>query len=207
MFVIYSRYSFYKLSDGTCIVSGSHDGLVRIWDTATGECLKTTYAPLNPPVSHVQYSPNGEYVLAGTLDSKLRLWKTSANQGRCCKTYGCKEIVNTKYCIASDFLCSGDHPQRIVTGSESGKVVVYGLNSRKVEQVLDGHIDSVLAVAAHDTQEVICTGGMTKDKTVHFWRPKKEGEEDETIDPVETKKMKPNEVPSSDVNEMTESSA
>eukprot|EP00957_Ditylum_brightwellii_P158545 12068017-Ditylum_brightwellii.AAC.1 len=67
--------------DGTCIVSGSHDGLIRVWDAATGECLKTIYAGGNPPVSHVRFSPNGRFVLSGTLDSKLRLWDVLAKGG------------------------------------------------------------------------------------------------------------------------------
>ena len=38
----------------------------------TGECLKTIYAGCNPPVSYVRFSPNGKFVLTGTLDSTLR---------------------------------------------------------------------------------------------------------------------------------------
>ena len=158
--------------DGTCVVSGSHDGLVRIWDVATGECLKTTFCPTNPPVSHVQYSPNGQYVLVGTLDSKVRLWRQSMG-GTCCKTYTCPQVVNTKFCIASDFLVSNPQRQCVVTGSETGQVVLYDVNTRQVHQVLEGHCDAVLAVAAHDSQELIATGGMTKDKTVQFWMPRK----------------------------------
>lgn len=30
----------------------------------------------NPPVSFVKFSPNSDYVLAGTLDSTIRLWST-----------------------------------------------------------------------------------------------------------------------------------
>lgn len=223
--------------DGTCIVSGSHDGLVRIWDTATGECLKTIYAHGNPPVSHVQYSPNGKYVLAGTLDSRLRLWpvamatalskhtttttnatRSSSNSisgvtsgssskissttgnststhktcvedndnnmtrgGKCTKMYESSSLhhgraagshINTRYCIVSDFLVSHPRRQCIVTGSETGKLVLYDINSRRVRQVLEGHSDAVLAVAAHDTEELMVSGGMTEDKTVQFWRPK-----------------------------------
>ena len=152
--------------DGTCIVSGSHDGLLRIWDTATGECLKTIYAQANPPVSMVKYSPNGKYILSGTLDGKLRLWKTSS----CCKTYS--SHVNTKYCLASDFLVSNPHRQSIVTGSETGQIYIYDLNSQKPRQILEGHSDVVLAVTCHDSSELIASGGMTADKTVQFWAPK-----------------------------------
>ena len=46
--------------DGSLIVSSSYDGLCRIWDTASGQCLKTLIDDDNPPVSFVKFSPNGE---------------------------------------------------------------------------------------------------------------------------------------------------
>ena len=35
-------------------------GLCRIWDTASGQCLKTLIDDDNPPVSFVKFSPNGK---------------------------------------------------------------------------------------------------------------------------------------------------
>ena len=165
--------------DGTCVVSASHDGLMRVWDVGTGECLKTIFAAGNPPVSHVTYSPNGKYVLAGTLDSALRLWPMSVSgKAKCAKTYTSEFHNNTKYCIASQFLVS--QPKRrqcIVTGSETGHVVLYDVQSRRVHQLLEQvHKDVVLAVDAHDEIELLASGGMSKDRTVRFWMPKKEVE-------------------------------
>ena len=127
----------------------------------------------NPPVSHVTYSPNGKYILAGTLDSKLRLWNVGQRgSNKCTKTYESpSNHVNHKYCIVSDFLVSRPDRQCIVTGSETGKILLYDINSRKVHQVLEGHTDAVLAVDAHDKKELIASGGMTQDKTVQFWAP------------------------------------
>ena len=53
------------------------DGLCRIWDTASGQCLKTLIDDDNPPVSFVKFSPNGKYILAATLDNTLKLWDYS----------------------------------------------------------------------------------------------------------------------------------
>jgi WD40 repeat protein len=76
--------------------------------------------------------------------------------------------VNTKYSVVSDFTADGS----IVTGSETGDVVLYDLQSCKVQQVLHGHEDAVLAVSAHDTYPMICSGAMTNDRKVEFWARK-----------------------------------
>lgn len=36
--------------DGSNLVSGSYDGLCRIWNTANGQCLYTVFNEQNPPV-------------------------------------------------------------------------------------------------------------------------------------------------------------
>jgi COMPASS component SWD3 len=155
--------------DGTTVCSASHDGLIRIWDVATGECLKTIYAAGNPPVSSVKYSPNGKFLLAGTLDSAIRLWPvTVTGSNKCAKMYTSEQHVNTKYSVVSDFTADGS----IVTGSETGKIVLYDLQTCKVQQVLHGHEDAVLAVSAHDKYPMVCSGAMTADRRVEFWARK-----------------------------------
>jgi len=166
--------------DGTCLVSGSYDGLIRIWDTATGECLKTIYADGNPAVGSVSFAPNGRYVLGGTLDSKLRLWdvtgrvgverenntnESGQRTGKCSKTYS--GHTNKKFCVFSAFSIANLNRQSVVSGSEDGKVYIYDLQSRAIRQTLESHTESVLAVDAHKSLELIASGGI--DKTVKFW--------------------------------------
>ena len=71
--------------DGTLIVSSSYDGLCRIWDSNSGQCLKTLIDETNPPVSFVRFSPNGRFILTGTLDHRLKLW--DYEKSKCVKQY------------------------------------------------------------------------------------------------------------------------
>jgi COMPASS component SWD3 len=60
-------------------------GLIRIWDTSTGMCLKTLIDETNPAVSHIVFSPNGRYILSSCLNSTIKLW--SYANGQCLGVY------------------------------------------------------------------------------------------------------------------------
>ena len=51
----------------------SISGLCRIWDTASGQCLKTLIDDDNPPVSFVKFSPNGK-ILGQLLYKRVTCW-------------------------------------------------------------------------------------------------------------------------------------
>ncbi|KAL4979806.1 WD40-repeat-containing domain protein [Aspergillus desertorum] len=135
--------------DGTLIASCATDGLVRIWDTSTGQCLRTLVHEDNPPVSSVRFSPNGKYVLAWTLDDCVRLWDYV--EGRCLKTY--QGHSNKKYSLSGTFGVYGRPLSNrtpgyafAVSGSEDGAVLCWDVVSKKVLQRIEAHDGVVLGV-------------------------------------------------------------
>lgn len=145
------------------IVSGSYDGLCRIWETATGSCLKTLIDDDNPPVAYAQFSPNGKFILAATLDNVIRLWNYST--GKCMKTY--KGHKNEKYCMRSSFMATGA-TNYVISGSEDFSLYVWDLQTRQVVQKLAGHESPILGVACHPSKDILATSELKGD--IKLWK-------------------------------------
>jgi COMPASS component SWD3 len=154
--------------DGTLIVSCSHDGLIRVWDTATGQCLRTIVHEDNAPVTCVRFSPNGKYILAWTLDSCIRLWNYIEGKGKCVKTY--QGHSNKAYSLSGAFGTYGNKKELafVASGSEDGAIVLWDVSSKNVLQRLEGHGEAVMSVDTHPTESVIASAGL--DRTVRIWR-------------------------------------
>ena len=151
----------------------------RIWDTATGQCLRTLIHEDNVPVVTVRFSPNGKYVLAWTLDNCLRLWNYV--EGRCVKTY--QGHRNIKYSLGGAFGVYGEqaldykqsvtgyHPEKyafIASGSEDGSIYLWNVSSKELLQKLEGHADTVLGVDTHPKEQSMVSCSL--DRTIKIWQ-------------------------------------
>ena len=65
--------------DGRFLVSGSEDVTLKIWDTATGNVLRTLSGH-DQPVLAAAISPDGRQVASGGADPTVRVWDAVTGQ-------------------------------------------------------------------------------------------------------------------------------
>ena len=156
------------LRDGTMVVSCAGDGLVRIWDAGTGQCLKTLVDEDRKPVTSVRFTPNGKFVLAWTLDGCVRLWDYVG--GTCVKTY--QGHVNREYGLGG---CVGTYmPEQcegfVASGSEDGDIFAWDVTSKEILWRGKGHRKAVLGVdflRGEDGRGLLVSGGLDRD--IRVW--------------------------------------
>lgn len=167
--------------DGTMIVSASYDGLIRLWDTTTGQCLKTLVHKDQSPIGSVQFTPNSAHLLCTSLDSTIRLW--DIYNAKILKSY--TSHTNVKYPIKSALFRPGANaptsslPQTyVVSGSEDDMngVYLWDLQTKSVTHTLASPPSSshagkhtVLALALHPTLPLLATAALDHTNSVKIW--------------------------------------
>jgi len=154
----YAVSSIAYSSDGSLISSSSNDGLVRIWDTRTGEETMLLKHSEYSRVCSVAFAPNGRDLAAGTRDT-VRIWSISASQGRLRWIGDCFGAV---YCVT--FSPDG---ALLGTASEDTTVRLWHAETGHQIAVLNGHtgIVDVALFSPDGTYLASCSN----DGTIRLW--------------------------------------
>ena len=142
--------------DGKWLVSGSLDLTVKLWDTHTGECLKTLTGHTKW-IWTVAFSPDGQTVVSGGDDNTIRLW--NIHTGDCQVIEGhCGCVLNVTVNPEGNLIASAgyDHAIRL-----------WRLETAECFKILTGHENSIWDVAFHPNGETLASGSV--DNTVKVW--------------------------------------
>ena len=126
-------------ANGTQVLAGSVDGLIKAWDISTGNVVYTTNNPqlsaigstkFTSPVSAVAYSPNGQTFLAGSYPGTALF---DANTGKLIKLF----IKSTSFSHTLAFSPDG---KTFVVGSADKQLAPTHIGSIQIIEVETGNV-------------------------------------------------------------------
>jgi WD40 repeat protein len=141
---------------GATIAYGTLAKGVLILKAETGDLIKNL--PIAEPVGDVAFSPDGQWLAAGSDDNQIRLWRTSDYE--LAKTL----TGHTHYVNGIAFSPDG---RLLVSGSHDKQIGIWDVQSGQLTKWLAGHEDEVLLVAVDPAGTHIAT--ISWDGTVRLW--------------------------------------
>ncbi|KAJ3011772.1 UNVERIFIED_CONTAM: hypothetical protein HDU68_001533, partial [Siphonaria sp. JEL0065] len=144
-------------ADGKTVVSGSWDETVKVWDTRTGECIRTLTGHTDA-VTSVAISADSKTVVSGAWDTTVQVWDTRT--GECIRTL----TGHTFYVNSVAIYVDG---KTVVSGSHDTTVKLWDTRTGKCIRTLTGHTSNVHFVAISADGKNVVSG--SEDKTVKLW--------------------------------------
>lgn len=150
------------------LASGSDDGTVQLWGTATytqstklqGQKKKTVNAIRINPVVAIDFSPTSEKVASGLDDGTIRVWNTTS--GHLLLTLeGHKDSVTS--------IAFSPISQVLASGSDDRTVRVWDITSGKILWTLEGHKHPIRTIAFSATEPVLASGSNSG--AIRAWNP------------------------------------
>jgi WD40 repeat protein len=137
--------------DGRCIVSGSEDTTILVWDANTGRVIVGPFKGHTDKITSVSFSSDGRRIVSGSEDTTIRVWNADTGE----VTAGpFKRHTNTVTSVA--FSPDG---HRIVSGSWDDTIIVWNLDTGELTAGLfEGHTDWVTSVAFSPDGKHIISG-------------------------------------------------
>ncbi|XP_008565172.1 PREDICTED: protein FAN-like [Galeopterus variegatus] len=139
----------------TLLVSGTKEGTVNIWDLTTATLVHQISCH-SGTVCDTAFSPDSRHVLSTGAD-------------------GCLNVIDVQTGMLISSMTS-DEPQRcflwdgnyILSGSQSGELLVWDLLGAKISERIQGHTGAVTCIWMNEQCSSIITGG--EDKQIMFWK-------------------------------------
>ncbi len=149
-----TRYSSWIKSvafspDGTKIVSGDRDGIIKLWDVETGKLIKT-FTGHYSNVESISISSDGKKIASGDIHSVLKLWDVETG----------KEIwSNEKHSGTILSIVFSTNDKQIISASDKSTVIYWDTETgREIKEIGGYFTDYPFATAFSPDNKKIITG-------------------------------------------------
>jgi len=143
--------------DGSLVAGAASDGLIWIWEAATGKVRQVLEGHKDAVLS-VAWSPDGRVLASGGWDATVRLWEVATGKAL--------QVLEGHTSGVASVAWSPDG-RVLASGGGDNTVRLWEAATGKVRQVLEGHTLWVLSVAWSPDGRVLASGG--RDNTVRLW--------------------------------------
>ncbi|OTA54440.1 hypothetical protein K449DRAFT_439336 [Hypoxylon sp. EC38] len=142
--------------DGKCLITGSDDGLIRVWDIESCTVC-SVFNDREGAICSLDISGDGRIIASGNGHGIIRIWEI--NSGKTMLKFGVSLAIITVN-ISPDAMY-------VAAGSLDRIVRVWDIAQGNLIYSLDGHTDSVVSVAFSPSGRQLLTGSV--DKTMKIW--------------------------------------
>jgi WD40 repeat protein len=165
--------------DGTCIVSGSEDYTLRIWDVLSGTPIGSPLQGHSRSVRSVAYSPSGTRIVSGSADQTVRIWDAASGAliGDPLRGHS-HDVMSVSTSPDGTHIASASTDNTIRTWDASPAAVV-SMSRRSDSAVVSIDAPNICNVDVTDSSPVFSNGSMlhedgwmtTSDGQLLFWVP------------------------------------
>ncbi|MEG3918101.1 WD40 repeat domain-containing protein [Microcoleus sp. T3_A4] len=164
--------------DGKQIVSGADDGILKVWDLATGKELRSLSGHGNA-VTAIIVTPDGKQVISGSKDGTLTVWNLARGQELFTMTeqdYLIETIAVTsdsKWVTTSGLISTnGWNIIKKLFYRQNRRIIAWNLETRARRVVLDSSEFDTIALARNGIKAILCSTVHNNNKTYTLLRVK-----------------------------------
>ncbi|MEH2206789.1 MAG: NACHT domain-containing protein [Nostoc sp.] len=143
--------------DGKLFATGGSNGVVSLWETASGREI-LTYKGHTNWIRSIAFSPDGATLASGSADHTVRLW--DINTGECRNTFeGHISLVTS--------VAFNPNGAMLASGSDDQTIRLWDVNTGECHEPLRGHTSWVRSIAFSPDGVILASG--SEDRTILLW--------------------------------------
>ena len=144
-------------ADGQFIASGDDEGIIRIWNTSSGQ-IKNILEGHTRSISALAFSADARRIVSGSKDCTLRVWDTKTSE--CLKVFDAHTTTLYYLHLSSD-------GKDIISGINNDTIRVWHIETGLCTKFIEGHAKSVNSIIVSPDGRQIVSG--SRDKTLRVW--------------------------------------